>query len=134
MAALHLLKSILLSLESCIEGISGLEACLFDRSTTSRSGNQTEVLATIARYIKYEYNSKFALYSTEILNLLCSLASKHQRSKISLVGYFGGDAFSLCSSFVDLVNDSSLNAARDESLQMAIYSFVTTVIISQPGM
>ena len=68
------------------------------------------------------------------MTLLCDLATKPGRPAISFVGHFGGEAFSLVSNFVSLVNDDSIKAAHDEMLQMLIFEFTATIIVCQPGL
>lgn len=133
MAALKLLKMILLHLVRKNEGVSALESCIFDRAGRSVSGKHVELIQTIAGYVTYEYSS-FSVHAIEILNLLCVLSSKPGRPVLSLVGYFGGEAFSLCSNFVNLCNDQSDYAASDPRVQAAIISFATTVINTQSGL
>jgi hypothetical protein len=130
--ALKFLKLILLRLLHRDEGMSALESCIFDRSTRTPSGKHVELIQIIGLYVTYDY-ARFAIHSTEILNILCSLSNQPRRPTLSFVGYFGGDALTLCSKFVSLVNDKSHYSADDQVVQASIINFATTVIVAQPG-
>lgn len=134
-SALGFLKQVLLQLVLRPDSqISCLETCIFDRNTRTSNGTRVELIYTIASYIKYDFNSQFAILATEVLDILCSLASRPNRSLISYVGYFGDQAFTLVSNFVSLVDEASFNQAQDTALQSAIFGFVSTIVSCQPGL
>jgi hypothetical protein len=116
------------------EKLSGLELAILDRTCKLRDGTNAEFIQIVASYIDYQNNGEFAQLATEVLTLLCYLTNQTGRSQTSFVGYFGAEAFTLVSKFVDLVNDESVKAAYSDIVQMSVYNFVTAVIESQPGL
>ncbi|KAI8910400.1 hypothetical protein EDD86DRAFT_205325, partial [Gorgonomyces haynaldii] len=113
---------------------SAFERSLLDRLGKDQEGKPTELLETVASYIKYEFNAELAMLSTEILSLLCLLSQKPDRPPLSLIGYFGERSLGLVSNFVNLVNEQSLMAAADEALQISILGFVSIVLETQTGL
>jgi nuclear pore complex protein Nup188 len=117
-----------------------LEHALLDR-TVRPPGKQeaTELMHIIGQYIMYDYNIDVPRYATEVLTILCAIASDWQPRPPSFVGYFGFNAGSIVSSFVDLASDTNFptdNGQPDAKgdLQASILNFVTTVIQTQPGL
>jgi hypothetical protein len=129
--ALKLLKNFLLILTQD-HNPSVLESALLDRTILTSSG-PVEFIQIIASFIGYQNNHLFAQYATENLTLLCLLSKRPGRSTTSFVGYFGAEAFTLVSQFIDLVRSKG-RVVVSGSIQTAIYSFITAVIDSQPGL
>ncbi|KAJ3000393.1 hypothetical protein HDV02_005753 [Globomyces sp. JEL0801] len=132
---LKLLKNFFVLLMQTDVPISTLESTLLDRTVQLPNGKTTEFVHIIASYIDYQSDDNFALLATETLTLLCRLSSRAGRQPTSFMGYFGADAFSLVSSFVELAKSRrNPNSKTTELVQMSIYSFVTALIESQPAL
>ena len=132
--SLLMLRNLLVILVHRQGHISGLESAILDRTVRRRDGSNREFIHVIASYIDYQNSDLFAQFATEVLTLLCNLTSNPSRAPTSFVGYLGSDAFSLSSKFVELVNDTSMMSADSPLVQMSIYSFITAVVESQPGL
>ncbi|KAJ3011054.1 UNVERIFIED_CONTAM: hypothetical protein HDU68_001854, partial [Siphonaria sp. JEL0065] len=102
-----------------------------------------ELIHVLALYASYEYCLEIPKLSAELLTLLCSVASGWTPRPPSFIGYFGNDALSVVSHFVDLatsdVADLS-NAENDdmslgkEAIQRGAIQFVIVVLQTQPGL
>ncbi|KAJ3357052.1 hypothetical protein HDU91_005460, partial [Kappamyces sp. JEL0680] len=130
--ALKLLKSFLLVLTQ-YNHASALESALLDRTITTSTG-PVEFIQIIASLIDYQNNSSFAQLATENLTLLCILSKRPGRPATFFVGYFGAEAFTLVSQFIDLVRIGSHRAKVASDIQTSVYSFIAAVVDSQPGL
>ena len=131
-ASLRLLKRFLLVLTQ-VSGSSGLESALLDRTVTT-GDEPVEFIQIIASLIDYQNNADFAQLATENLTLLCTLSKKPGRPSTFFVGYFGAEAFTLVSKFIDLVRVDNQKTFTSASIQTTVYSFITAVVGSQPGL
>ncbi|KAJ3085558.1 hypothetical protein HK102_014055 [Quaeritorhiza haematococci] len=120
-------------------------------ATSSAKGEPMELVHIMGRYINYDYNIDIPLLATQVLTLLCSVAADWESRPPSFVGYFGDEARAIVASFVELAKDDSVTATSDvgtaeggvdigvgghakETLQAAIFAFVTAVVETQPGL
>jgi hypothetical protein len=131
---LQLIRQFFVIVLNHAQGISGLEKAMLDKTVRLADGTNAELLQIIANYVDYHNNAQFAQLSAEILTILCILSKKSGRPATSFVGYFGAEAFTLVSKFIELVNDESKRAAHSEVVQMAVYNFISAVIECQPGL
>ncbi|KAJ3240359.1 hypothetical protein HDU81_004027 [Chytriomyces hyalinus] len=119
-----------------------LEHAILDRSVTSASkGDVTELVHVIASYVSYDYNLNVPKLSSEVLILLCSVASEWTPRPPSFIGYFGSDALSVVSTFVELASYPATESGEDpkiskskELIQHAVLSFVSVVLQTQKGL
>ena len=132
--ALLLLRTLLVVMLHRHDQVFGLEIAMLDRTVRRPDGSNREFIHIIASYIDYQNSDLFAQTATEVLTLLCALTSKSNRTATSFVGYFGADAFTMSSKFVELVNTKSMKSADSPLVQMTIYSFITAVAETQPGL
>ncbi|KAI8807832.1 nucleoporin subcomplex protein binding to Pom34-domain-containing protein [Cladochytrium replicatum] len=135
-----LLKNLLAIRISSGRRVSFLEQALLDRTVRSNAvrglgvdrsmGENPELMYVIAYHIVYPYNRELEILSAELLTFMCVLTADWEPRPPSLLGYFGDNAKSLVRSLLDLLVADYI----PEKLQAAIWSFVGSVMRSQPGL
>ncbi|KAJ3148487.1 hypothetical protein HDU86_007417 [Geranomyces michiganensis] len=115
--------------------MSILEHALLDKTVHDATrGDAVELVQIIGRYIAYENYRPIPILATEVITLLCAVASDWEPRPPSFAGYLGLDAFQFVASIVKLLRNERPATSAPEELQAALYNLVTIIIATQPGL